>query len=151
MSGVRIITLRPGAPEDADACAVILSDWITETPWFPDLHGRVQDRAFVAGKIDGGEVIVAETGGAVAGFLARDGDWVGCLYVAAAARGRGVGRARLDAAKAAHPEGLRLWTFQANAGARRFYAREGFVETAETEGDNEEGLPDVELRWKGAP
>jgi putative acetyltransferase len=42
---------------------------------------------------------------------------------------------------------LSLWTFQANEGARRFYAREGFAEVRMTEGDNEEGLPDVLLEW----
>jgi hypothetical protein len=41
-----------------------------------------------------------------------------------------------------------LWTFVANAGARRFYAREGFVEARRTEGENEEGLPDVLLTWR---
>ena len=54
----------------------------------------------------------------------------------------------LDVAKAERPEGLTLWAFVANEGALRFYAREGFVEVARTDGDNEEGLPDVMLRWK---
>ena len=41
-----------------------------------------------------------------------------------------------------------LWTFVANAPARRFYAREGFVEVRRTGGENEEGLPDVLLKWR---
>ena len=57
----------------------------------------------------------------------------------------GIGAALIAAAKAARPEGLLLWTFVANEGARRFYAREGFVESGRTEGENEEGLPDVLL------
>ena len=56
----------------------------------------------------------------------------------------------MAAAKARRPEGLTLWTFVANEGARRFYAREGFVEVGRTEGENEEGLPDVLLAWKPA-
>jgi hypothetical protein len=36
----------------------------------------------------------------------------------------------------------------ANEGARRFYARQGFVEIGRSEGENEEGLPDVLFRWR---
>jgi hypothetical protein len=35
-----------------------------------------------------------------------------------------------------------------NDGARRFYAREGFVETTMTDADNEERCPDVLLEWR---
>jgi hypothetical protein len=31
--------------------------------------------------------------------------------------------------------------------ARRFYERHGFVAEATTDGDNEEGAPDVRYRW----
>ncbi len=94
-------------------------------------------------------VTVAEVDGAVAGFVAVDGEgYVGGLYLAPEARGRGIGAALLDVAKAARPEGLMLWAFVANAAARRFYAREGFVVAGGTEGENEEGLPDVLLTWR---
>ena len=45
---------------------------------------------------------------------------------------------------------LFLWTFVANQKARAFYRREGFREVEQTEGDNEEGLPDVRLTWEAA-
>ena len=94
-------------------------------------------------------MIVAERGGAVAGFLAVDGEgFVAGLYVAGPARGQGVGTALVEAAKAARPEGLTLWTFVANAGARRFYARHGFVEAGRTDGENDEGLPDIRFDWR---
>jgi putative acetyltransferase len=39
---------------------------------------------------------------------------------------------------------LRLWTFQRNAGARRFYERNGFAAVELTDGlGNEEREPDV--------
>ena len=70
------------------------------------------------------------------------------LYVDPAAQGRGIGAALLDLAKARNPGGLQLWTFQINAGARRFYAREGFVEVERTDGAaNEEREPDIRLTW----
>ena len=62
--------------------------------------------------------------------------------------GPGLGTRLLDRAKAERPDGLDLWTFQANTGARRFYERHGFVEVARTDGDNEEGAPDVRLAWR---
>jgi len=39
-----------------------------------------------------------------------------------------------------------VWAFEANQQARKFYCREGFVETCR-EFDNEIGLMDVEHRW----
>jgi hypothetical protein len=59
-----------------------------------------------------------------------------------------VGAALLDRAKAQRSGGLTLWTFVANEGARRFYARQGFVEIGRSEGENEEGLPDLLFRWR---
>lgn len=35
-------------------------------------------------------------------------------------------------------------------GARRFYERHGFVVVDATEGDNEEGAPDVCYQWLGS-
>jgi hypothetical protein len=47
------------------------------------------------------------------------------------------------------PEGLQLWTFASNASAQRFYERHCFVETRRTDGDNEEGAPDILYAWGG--
>jgi GNAT superfamily N-acetyltransferase len=93
------------------------------------------------------EVWVAEADGAVIALLVLDEDWVDQLYVAPDWTRKGVGSRLLDTAKQRRPTGLDLWTFQANAGARRFYERNGFVATATTDGDNEEGAPDVRYRW----
>jgi hypothetical protein len=42
--------------------------------------------------------------------------------------------------------------FQANAGARRFYLRHGFVEAGRTDGrGNEERAPDILYVFGGAP
>ena len=93
------------------------------------------------------ETWVAEVDGTVVGLLVLAGEWVDQLYVDPTVTGQGLGADLLEQAKAERPAGLDLWTFQANARARRFYARHGFVEVARTEGDNEEGAPDVRLRW----
>ncbi|MEM9032358.1 MAG: GNAT family N-acetyltransferase [Pseudomonadota bacterium] len=112
----------------------------------PRVHSRAEVDAFYA------EVVFARqdvrvAGDPVLGFMALDADrsMVTALYVATP--GYGIGRALLRHAKAGR-DALELWTFQANGPARRFYAREGFYEIRRTEGDNEEGLPDVLLRWE---
>ena len=71
------------------------------------------------------------------------------LYLAPAARRQGSAR-RWSRGQGGGPTGLTLWTFAANAAARRFYAAQGFVELRRTDGDNEEGLPDILLAWPGA-
>lgn len=138
--------LRPAMPEDAPALAAILQGWLDATPWMPDLHSLSGTDAFVARLIATTAVTVADTG-VPAGFLCRDDTEIDALYVAEGARGSGIGAALLSAAQQARSE-LALWTFQANSGAQRFYARHGFHETRRTDGaGNDEKLPDIRLQW----
>ncbi len=139
-------------PADADGCALIFNAWLDATDWMPRRHppGAVarfhREHLFKTCRI-----IVADDpeGRGLAGYLALDGEgFVAALYLADWARGRGLGARLLAEAKTARPEGLRLHVFAANEGARRFYAREGFVETGGTDGENEEGLPDLFLEWR---
>ena len=136
--------LRDGVAADAGWMAVVLGDWCRATPWMPKLHSRDADLWFAGHLLASQSVrVVGE-----AGFLAREGGTVTALYLAPAARGAGLGRLLLDDAKRAGPLGL--WTFQANIGARRFYAREGLVEVRMTDGaGNDEKLPDVWMEWRG--
>ncbi len=138
--------MRRGVPGDAPACADILKDWIDTRAWMPRVHTPEDVAAFYADFVFV-ERDVWVIGEPLAGFMALDRaeDCVTALYVATP--GRGLGKALLDRAKAGRAA-LTLWTFQANADARRFYAREGFSEVRRTDGDNEESLPDVLLRWE---
>lgn len=137
--------IRDAALADARVLALVLGDWVRETGWMPVRHTREEDLGFVEMLIRSSVVRMAADGG---GFLSRQGGEVDALYLAPPARGRGLGKRLLDEAKAAEPE-LWLWTFQANSAARRFYAREGFVEVASTDGSgNDEQLPDVRLHWR---
>lgn len=130
--------LRPGTPDDAPFCAGILNDWIDATPWMPRIH-PAQDvvRHYR-------EVVLAQRTVFIAdgGFIAADGETVTALYLVPDARGHGLGARLLEAVRGGRQQ---LWTFVANTGARRFYAREGFEEIRRTDGDNEEGLPDILL------
>jgi GNAT superfamily N-acetyltransferase len=103
------------------------------------------------------EVWVAEEEGRLLGFLAidrseRNGwDVLEKLYVDPEAQNQGVGTLLLSQAKALRPDGLVLWVFQKNGGARRFYERHGFRPVKLTDGaENMEREPDALYAWKVA-
>lgn len=86
----------------------------------------------------------------IAGFLALSAPrYITALYVDEGNRRSGIGRMLLDHAKKRYPKNLRLWTFVANSSARQFYEHLGFVEMRRTDGENEEGLPDILFEWSG--
>ena len=146
------VQLRAGRTEDADVLASIHHrSREAGMPWLPRLHEEEETRGWMRGIVLAQQqVTVAERNGRPVGFTALEGDWLEQIYVEPEAIGTGVGRALLDAAKAARPDGLSLHVFTRNARARRFYEVAGFVLTAEGDGSgNEEGEPDCTYRWPG--
>jgi ribosomal protein S18 acetylase RimI-like enzyme len=89
---------------------------------------------------------VAEAEGRPAGFIALLGSFIGGLFVDPAAHGRGIGRSLVRDALADHPC-LDVEVYEANAGARAFYARLGFRETGRREADDQ-GRPWPLLRLR---
>ncbi len=141
---MRLITAKP---TDAEPLAQILADWIDETAWMPDIHTPDEDIRFLTHLITTCDVTTAHDRHGPQGFLARDGTKIHALYLVPDIRGRGLGKQLLDRAKS-RSDRLELWSFQSNAGARAFYAREGFDEVELTDGaDNDEQVPDVRLVW----
>lgn len=140
--------ITPALPADAPALARILGDWVREAGWMPVLHSRDEDLAHLRRRITLGGVRIARLQGRPAGFIDRAGDEIVSLYVTPHARRHGLGRALVAEAKEAAPR-LTLWTFQANAPARAFWAAQGFAEAETTDGSNDERLPDVRLIWNG--
>lgn len=138
-------------PQDAEALAEILGEWLGATAWMPKLHSAAENREFLGRMIGEQEVYVVHDGESLSGFMALDpGEarraTITALYLAPQARNRGLGKALLDRAKT-EAETLTLWTFQANHQAQRFYLREGFAEARRTAGANEENLPDIQFIW----
>jgi GNAT superfamily N-acetyltransferase len=117
---------------------------------FPPAHSDDEVHRWVSGRLLAEtETWVAETNGAVVAFCSLRDGWLDHLYVAPGHTGRGIGSRLLELAKKRHRGGLQLWTFQVNAGARRFYERHGFRAVEMTDGaGNEERQPDVRYAWK---
>ena len=95
------------------------------------------------------EVWVADEDGRAVGFAALAGNTLEHLYVHPAEQGKGIGATLLARAKKQSPAGLRLWVFQRNERARRFYERHGFALARLTDGTaNEEHEPDALYDWR---
>jgi len=114
-------------------------------PYLAELHTPKDDLAFFRGQVFVQcEVWVA---GAIDGFIAFRTGWVDHLYVRPECQRQGLGKELLAVAMTNHAP-LRLWVFQRNAAAIRFYRAHGFREIERTDGSrNEEREPDVLMEW----
>jgi GNAT superfamily N-acetyltransferase len=94
------------------------------------------------------DVTVASVAGQMAGVMAtyQPGgiSWITQLYLHPSHVAQGIGSQLLNMALATLPRPIRLYTFQQNTGARRFYERNGFLPIQFTDGaGNDERCPDV--------
>ena len=143
--------IREARDEDAKAIAATWLAAFRETYPFPPAHTDAEVRDWVrSGLLPSTRTWVAIADRELVGFLSLRDGWVEQLYIRQPWTGRGVGSRLLDQAKVQRPEGLELWTFQVNTGARRFYERHGFAVAEITDGAaNEERQPDVRYVWPG--
>ena len=154
MSSARAdVAIRRAGGSDATAVADVFLASFAATYDFPlahaddDVRGWVRDVLLVER-----ESWVATEGDEIVALLALAPGWVDQLYVRPDRLGRGIGRRLMDHAKERSPDALRLYTFQVNDRARRFYERNGFVAAWFGDGSaNEEGQPDVRYAWEPAP
>ncbi len=148
------ITFRPANPTDAEQVAeVYLASRKAFVAFAPIAHSDDEVRHWVADHLlPSGGVTVAESGGAVIGMMALTREeeigWIEQLYLLPSAVGQGIGTRLVQRAKEELGPPIRLYTFQANEGARRFYERHGFraIEFGDGSG-NEEGCPDILYEW----
>jgi GNAT superfamily N-acetyltransferase len=142
--------LRTATAADASGVADLLIQTRSEfMPYAPSIHPEDEVREWVAScLVPTGGVTVAELDGVVVGTMATSTEggvsWITQMAVAPALVGRGIGSALLGHAISTLELPIRLFTFQENAGARRFYERNGFEPIEFSDGwDNEEHCPDV--------
>lgn len=145
------VTLRRAERGDAAAAAgVWLRSYDSALPTVRRAHTDDEVRAWFRDVVvPERETWVAVAGGAVVAVMVLHDDWLDQLYVDPPWRGRGLGDRLVELAKQRCPGGLRLWTFQVNRPAMRFYGRHGFVAVERTDGGgNEEREPDVRYVWR---
>jgi len=153
------VIFRPATDTDAEqVAAVLLASRKGFVAFAPLAHADDDVRGWVSTVlIPGGGVSVAVAGGSneVVGMMAvsqQDGvGWIDQLYLHPSVVGLGIGTRFLGLAMESLGRPIRLYTFQENAGARRFYERHGFRAIELSDGsDNEEHCPDVLYEWPGS-
>lgn len=113
--------------------------FVPEAYW----HGHFEE---VRKAVARSEVYLGVLGEEIVGFIGLDGRYIAGLFVAQAYRGKGVGRRLLARAKAEN-SALTLQVYRQNAGAVRFYRREGFVVASE-QCDEQTGQREYTMRWQ---
>jgi len=145
------VILRPATVEDAAAIAVVHRTAMrVSLAFLPELHTAQADLAYFSERfLPANTVWVAEREGQDVGYIGYDPDWINHLFVHPDAQGQGIGPGLL--AKALEDgRRRRLWTFQQNTRARRFYEARGFVLIRLTNGHgSEERTPDALYEWRG--
>jgi GNAT superfamily N-acetyltransferase len=149
------LELRLATPGDADVVATVLLRSRKElVACAPLVHSDESVRGFVRQRlIPAGRTTVAVTESGVIGFLSwrveADASWIDQLYLLPEWVGRGIGTRLLERARRELPAPMRLYTFQCNEAACRFYERRGFRAIAFGDGSgNEERCPDVLYEWR---
>jgi putative acetyltransferase len=146
------VILRRASASDAQAIAIVHRTAMrTSLSFLPELHTAEEDLRFFSELfLPANEVWVADDEGEVVGYVGFDADWVHHLYVLPDRQGQGLGP-QLLALALADGRSRRLWTFQENARARRFYEARGFRLLELTDGSgNEEQTPDALYEWRSS-
>lgn len=119
----------------------------------PLVHSDENVREWIRAKlIPKGNVTVATVNSVVVGFVAlspgSECNWIEHLYVSPDYLRCGIGSGLLDHARNELKPPIRLYTFQCNDVARRFYEHHGFKAIAFADGSlNEENCPDILYEW----
>jgi GNAT superfamily N-acetyltransferase len=142
------IRIVPVGPERAGEVAQVWrASFRRAYPDFPPMHGLESHTNFIGSTLmKRTRVEAAMEGDLMVGIIAFSDQEVAQLYILPGWQGQGIGTRLLQRALA-RADRLTLATFQVNAEARAFYARHGFTETAWSDGDNQEGQPDVQMQW----
>jgi GNAT superfamily N-acetyltransferase len=149
----KTIEIRRAGATDLDSCAAIINDYMDFTDWLPRAISRQAiAEMYSPALLDKRIIFVAEYDGEVTGYLSMDhrAGFIHAIYLRPHARGAGLGKALLNAAKQARPQGFELTVFEPNSDALRFYIREGLVEVPQgRKDDTPEGVPTLLMRWQG--
>ncbi|MGY9023348.1 MAG: GNAT family N-acetyltransferase [Rhodobacterales bacterium] len=134
--------------KDAAEISQILEDWAASNREIPLVH-NVEERAdYGRWLLEHTRVTMIHNSSGVVGFLALEKHIIQALYIKKDFQGFGFGQAAIKFAQKQFKE-LRLWVFQSNIGAQKFYQRLGFQIVEKSDGeDNDYRLPDIFYCWK---
>jgi GNAT superfamily N-acetyltransferase len=147
--------LRPAREEEIEPLTRLFVRARNEMAYLPPVPDEALEP--IASRIrEHEEVWLAEEEGRLLGFLGIEASTnlggaavLEKLYVEPEEQGRGIGAVLLEKAKELRPDGLYLWVFQKNEGARRLYERHGFQLVKVTDGaENMEREPDALYLWR---
>lgn len=140
------LVLRPLADADVEP---VLDVWERASrvghPFLSDAFLAEERRRLAEQWLPASETVVADDDGTVVGFVSLVGDEVGGLFVDPDRHRQGIGR-RLLAHAVIGRDRLELGVFEANVGARRFYAALGFAEVGPSDDAPVEGNVEVRMR-----
>lgn len=152
------VSLRVARRLESDACVdVFRAAWRGMSFVPQDLHTDAEDRRWMRDVFANQLVLVAETidsesqgsGGTIVGMLSMGKGTIHNLYIRPGYQRQGIGHRLIEMAKTCSGGELKLWVFEPNEGAIRFYERHGFVTIRKTDGrDNEEQVPDRLMAWQ---
>lgn len=138
--------VRRMRPAEIDAAADIWLETNIEAHSFvPERYWRDHFEE-VKGLLAQAELYVFEGETGVQGFIGLDAGYIAGLFVKSGARAGGIGKKLLDYAKSGRSR-LTLRVYQKNAGAVRFYRREGFT-VQEEPVDESTGEPEYFMLWE---
>ena len=134
--------------KDAAEISQILEDWAACNCEIPLVH-NVEERAdYGRWLLKRTSVTMIHNSSGVVGFLALEKHIIQGLYIKKDFQRFGFGQAAIKFAQKQFKE-LRLWVFQSNIGAQKFYQRLGFQVVEKSDGeDNDYRLPDIFYCWK---
>lgn len=148
------LNFRPATQSDAEAVTqVYLSSRKEFVSFAPVAHSDAAVYRWIRDiLIPTNQVTVAEQDNKIIGMMALSTaggtGWIDQLYLHPDVVGRGIGTKLIECAKAELGSPIRLYTFQENQGATRFYERHGFKAIQYGDGSgNEEKCPDVLYEW----
>jgi ribosomal protein S18 acetylase RimI-like enzyme len=150
------VRIRVAERRESDRCVdVYRAAWRGMRFAPQDLHTQEEDRLWMQDVFARQLVLVAEAGGErdgagkIVGLLSMSDGTVHNLYIQPGYQNRGIGHRLIETAKTCSGGELKLWVFEPNEGAIRFYERHGFSTVRKTDGsDNKEKVPDRLMAWR---
>jgi ribosomal protein S18 acetylase RimI-like enzyme len=147
MENIKIVTAKTS---DTPSIIDIFTKVRSQMKYLPIIHTLDETEKYLVSLVSDGNVLVAKRGNSILGFSQLKDGFVNHLYIDPHFQNKGVGKLLLDEMKQLSSDNLKLWVFEENKNAIRFYEREGFKleEKRDKEHtENEENLPDRLYSW----